>query len=173
MADRWHAVTKTPGRVKLLPFGPLGDRLPARFTAQVDHPTYPIRMRLTLTYAGGTDRVRVESVTVERTDGESVTPEDTTRLQLARVVNNAVYNEAAKRPGAGPFWGFGRSHDGPPDDDELRLLARTYWLEYVSWGKPRQVIMAHFGLPRTTANRWIKKAAGLYGLPGPHADEEE
>jgi hypothetical protein len=174
MADRWHAVTKSAGRAKLVTYGPFGDRLPARFTAQVDHPAHPMRMRLSMSF-DGTERVKVESVTVERTDGQSMTPEDMTRLQLARVVNNAVLNEAVKHPGSGgAWWGVGRDRPaGPPTDDELRLLARMYWHEFVSWGKPRQAVMAAFDLPRSTANHWIRKARERHELPGPHADFDD
>lgn len=176
MADRWKALTKPVGRSRLVPFGPFGDRLPARFESVAETIEHPLRLTVACSF-DGTDRVSVDRVCIERTDGESVTPEDTTRMQLAQVVHNAAMNmvmEHAARylPGTGPVMEYGRKHGGPLDDDELRLLARMYWVAYVTWGKPRQTIMSAFELPRTTATRAIHKARDRYGLPGPHDEQE-
>ena len=51
-------------------------------------------------------------------------------------------------------------------DDELRRLAAIYWFHHVIRGNPRQAVMNALGLPRTTANRWIRRAREMYGLPG-------
>lgn len=151
--------------------GPAGDTLPARFTAQVDYTEHPLRVTFAASF-DGTGRVKVSSVVVERSDGESVTPEDMTGLQLAEVVGLAVRETIDHAPGVTARVEIGRP-DGPPDEDDLRLLARLYWLSYVTWGQPRQAVMLAFDLPRTTANRWIRKAREHYALPGPHADDEE
>jgi hypothetical protein len=177
MTDRWQVVTSPVGRARRVPFGPAGDTLPSRFTAQVDYTTRPLRVTIRASF-NGAERVKVESVTVKRTDGESVTPEDMTMLQLGQVVWTAVRD--AVDHGSEPISRLpaGRQAGGPTDDELLRL-ARIYWLAYVSWGKPRQDIRLAFGraidapMPRSTSNQWIRKARERHELPGPHADEED
>jgi hypothetical protein len=152
-----------------VPFGPAGDTLPARFTAQVDYTEHPLRVTFRASF-DGTGRVKVSSVVVDRADGESVTPEDMTGLQLAQVVGIAVRDAIDYAPGVTSRVELFRQPGGPSDDD-LRLLARLYWLAYVTWGQPRRDIMLAFDLPRSTANHWIRKAREWHELPGPHADE--
>jgi len=166
-------VTKPVGRARRVPFGPFGDWLPSRFTGTIwDYAERPLRVTISASF-DGTGRVKVDSVAVERTDGESVTPEDMARLQLAAVVSSIVWDATVHGPGVIAGWGRDPARAGmPPSDDELRRLARMYWQEYVSWGNPRRQVMSWFDVPRSTANRWIRKARDLYGLPGPHADEE-
>lgn len=173
MNDRWQVVI-TKATKRHVPYGPGGDKLPARFTAEVTYSAHPIRARLAASF-DGVHRVKVESVTVERTDGDSVTPEDMTTLQLAQVIRLAAREALAPGPGV-----YSRLIVGPelpertvPTDDELLVLARQYWFEFIAWGKPRQNIMSDFNLPRSTANRWIRNARELYGLPGPHAEAAE
>lgn len=151
-----------------MPYGPAGDVVPARFLAVVDYSEHPLRLAIRATF-NGTDPVRADAVTVERTDGESVAPADMARLQLGAVMGTVVWK--ATNSGRGTAMQGGRKHDGPPTDDELRTLARMYWFEHVSWGKPRQAVMSRFELPRSTANHWIRKAHERYGLPGPHASD--
>lgn len=154
-------------RVPAVTFGPGNARLPERFTGRVDYTERPLRVTVSASF-DGTDRVKVEQVSVLRTDGESVTPEDMTLLQLGQVVH-AVTVKAM----TGAAWAGGRKRTGPPSDDEILLLARMYWQEHVAWGKPRQFVMGMFEIPRTTATRWIHKARERHGLPGPHAEESE
>lgn len=155
-----------------MPFGPAGDKLPARFTAQVDYTERPLRVTLRASFDGKA-RVKVSSVLVERSDGGSVTPEDLTATQLAHVVWLAVDKAVDKAPGVVRRFQIVGRETGGPSDEQLRLLARLYWLAYVSWGTPRQDVMDWFGLPRSTANHWIRKARERHELPGPHADEED
>ena len=85
-------------------------------------------------------------------------PEDLSALRLASVMSTVVFAATRHRPGVVDSVG---ERSGPPNDDDLRLLARMYWFQWVSWGNPRQMIMASFGLPRSTANEWIRKARAL------------
>lgn len=172
MADRWEVVVKPVGRARRVPFGPAGDTLPARFTAHGKHEERLLRVTFRASF-DGKSRVKVSSVLVERTDGGSVTPEDLTATQLAHVVWLAVDKAVDKAPGAVRQFRIIGRETGGPSDEQLRLLARMYWLAHVSWGTPRQDVMDAFGLPRSTANHWIRKARERYVLPGPHADEED
>ncbi|MEV0431249.1 hypothetical protein [Micromonospora sp. NPDC050495] len=158
-----------PEGVPWIPYGPAGDRLPERFVALVEYETQPLRARIAASF-NGAERVRADVVSVERTDGASVSPEDLTTLQLGAVMSSVVWQATRRGKGVAEQWG--RSRTGPLDDAEVLTLARMYWFEYVSWGKPRLAIMAAFKLPRSTANRWIRKAREVHGLPGAHADEE-
>lgn len=156
----------------MVPFGPADDRLPARFVGVVEREDPPVKVSVTASF-NGSDRVKVESVSVERTDGESVTPADMARLKPAAVIRSIVYE--AMQPGWARVWFDVNELKGTqrPKDDALRAVARLYWLEYVAWASPRQAIMHAADLPRSTANRWIRKARDLYGLPGPHSGEED
>ncbi|MPZ60098.1 MAG: hypothetical protein GEU93_02145 [Propionibacteriales bacterium] len=168
MSDFWIPLETSPvGRRRFVPFGPFDfHRLPARFTHRAEHSQHPLRVTVAMSFDDSADRVRVDSVTLERTDGQSVAPSDMTRLQLAQVVHDAAVKVAE------PYgWAFDRRHPGGPlDDDEVRGLAQIYWYEYVTWGKPREQIMAAFELTRPSASRWIRKARDRYGLPGPHQE---
>lgn len=144
--------------------------LPERFAAEVIYAGRPLRVRIDCRF-DGTTRVRAQVVAVDRTDGESVTPEDMAATNLGAVMGSVVWD--ATRKGKGTVVQGGRSRTGPPTDEELLTLARMYWFEFVSWGKPRQKIMDAFELPRSTANYWIRKARDRYALPGFHATGEE
>lgn len=147
----------------LIPFGPTGsDVLPARFTVQHDCVDRPLRLTITASF-DGVHRVKAESVRVERTDGESVSPLDLTTVRLAEVMRHVVVS--AMNEGHGPA-------QPSPTEPPLLTLARIYWLEHVSWGQPTKAITAHFGIPKSTANHRIRKARVLYALPGPHAKED-
>jgi hypothetical protein len=171
MDERWKTRVRVPVDVEGVPFGPSGDYLPARFDVIAEAMDRPLRVLVAATF-DGVHRVCARSVLVERTDGESVAPEDVIGTQLATVMVNAIRNRAIRYGGkGGTLMKGGRVVDGPPSDDELCLLARMYWLEYVAWGKPRQAVMSAFELPRSTANAWIRKARDKYGLPGLHAED--
>lgn len=164
-------ITVKPG-TPLIPYGPAGDQLPARFSAVVDPADRPLRVSVEATF-DGIHRVHAERVCIERTDGASVEPETLSAVRLATVMSTVVF--AATQHAAGTVARGGRTRSGPPTDEELKELARMYWSEWVSWGQPRQAIMSSFGdLPRSTANRWIRLARDRYGLPGIwHAEDGE
>jgi hypothetical protein len=166
---QWE-VTAVEAHEGLVPYGPGGDRLPGRFTAFVEYTERPLRLKIEATF-DGTRKVQAHAVAVDRTDGESVTPQDMAATQLGAVMSSVVFK--ATRHGRGTIMRGGRRDQGPLTDEELLALARTYWFHYMSWGKPRQAVMSDFELPRSTANYWIRRAREKYGLPGQHADEEE
>lgn len=145
--------------------GPSGDFLPAAFDAVVEPEDRPLRLRIEATY-DGVERVRPVSVTVERVDSEPVTPEDMAATRLGWVMNRVVLG--ALRPRPYPVF-HPRERAGPLSSDEVRTLARLYWVEYVAWGDPRRAVMRAFGIPRSTASYWIRKARDSYDLPGQHS----
>lgn len=170
VGERWQVTIKRPARVRDVPYGPAGDTLPARFSAEIDYAERPIRVHIKASF-DGVSRVRAEQVTVARVNGESVTPEDMASLQLAAVMAEIVWH-ATTHSQVGSVVSVSRVGRGPDgaSDEELLTVARAYWSEYVSWGSPRRRIMEMFDIPRTTANRWIRRARELYPLPGAHAE---
>lgn len=155
------------GPVALVSYGPAGDQLPEAFDAIVEFRDRPLRLRISATF-DGRNPVCARSVSLERTDGGCVTAEDMAGTRLAAVMGSVVAK--ATRRGQGPVEQGGRGGSGPATDEELFVLARMYWFEFVSWGKPRQMVMNRFELPRSTANVWIRRARERYDLPGPHSD---
>jgi hypothetical protein len=155
--------------IPLVPYGPGRDKLPALFSADVEYIERPLRVTIEATF-DGMHRVHARVVAVERTDGTSVTPQDMAATELGAVMGSVVWAAVEHGPGR---VAQGRSEDGPLNDQDLFTLARMYWFEFISWGKPRQAVMAAFALPRSTANYWIRKAREKYGLPGLHAEDEE
>jgi hypothetical protein len=179
MSDRWEVLIRPAddydGPAPFVPFGPGGEALPERFTAFVADYREPLTVELAAAF-DGLGPVTLDVVAVHRNDGLSVTPANVARLQIARAVHTAALHAMTFGPGLRYVAGRYRAKrvaGGPPAGDDLLLLARIYWAEYVSWGQPRQAVMAAFGVPRTTANRWIKRAAAEYRLPGPHSGEGE
>lgn len=147
-----------------MPFGPLGDALPGAFTSTVSYTDPPVRMKLRCTFGG--QRVAVESVHVERKDGDSLTPRDLVALELGAVVQIAAATVASPMRGAQ----VEPRPDRRPTDDELVLVAGVYWFSHATWGTPRQQVMETWGLTRTTANRWLRKARTLGLMPAETED---
>jgi hypothetical protein len=166
--EEFHPARDDEGRETWVPYGPAGDRMPAAFEVTVAYADQPLRMQITATFDGAS-KVRARVVSLERTDGESVTAEDMASTRLASVMGTVVLKATKHAPGT-ILRGGARSASGPPTDEELLTLARIYWYEFVSWGKPRQAIMSAFDLPRSTASVWIRRARDKYDLPGAHSD---
>ncbi|GAA1229577.1 hypothetical protein GCM10009676_10220 [Prauserella halophila] len=159
MANGWTVQVSADDGVDYVPFGPLGDAIPATFTATIQYDGAPVVMAVRAGFGG--DKIVVESATVARTDGTSVTPRDMSALELGAVVQDV--GGAAVQPGHGAH--LGHRPDKRPDDDELELVAACYWFHYVTWGRPRQAVMGIWDLPRATANRWITKARERFDMP--------
>lgn len=157
------------GRAKVS-FGPAGDRLPARFTGEMAHPVRPLLVTVEASF-DGVNKVRADRVVVERTDGASVTPEDTAFLKLAEIIR-AIVTAAIQPSPAVPFPAPSIERTGPPGEDELFVLATIYWREHVAWGTPRQSGMEAFGLTKSTTNLWIKRSRALGYLPPRPGDGE-
>lgn len=161
------AITR-PVRARNVPYGPAGDTLPARFTAEVDYTERPLHVQIKASF-DGVSRVRADQVCVTRVSGESVTAEDMASLQLAAVMAQVVW-QATTRSQVGSVVSINPLPPERASEEELMTVARAYWFEYVSWGSPRRRIMEMFDIPRSTANRWIRRARELYPLPGAHAE---
>jgi hypothetical protein len=166
--QRWKVTIRRPARAREIPYGPAGHTLPARFAAEVDYLARPLRVQIKASF-DGENRVRAEQVSVERTSGESVTPEDMASLQLGALMAQVVWH-ATTHTDVGSVVQVGRQLPDGAGEEELLTVAQVYWFEYISWGSPRRRIMEMFDIPRSTANRWIRRARELYPLPGAHAE---
>lgn len=153
-------VSKIDEDAEQIAFGPMGDTLPSSWTATVDYSQAAVVVELSCRYTG-TGRVRLPSVKVLGKDGHSVTPQDLTTLELAAVVHEAARGLVS--PGDGIHLAPRSGVRATPE--ELRLVAAVYWAHYVTWGSPRQAVMALWSLPRSTANYWLRKARELHNMP--------
>jgi hypothetical protein len=154
----WAAATVTSSS-KRIAFGPFKDKLPLSFKAEVVAVDLDLQTVIDCRFGG--DRIEVVSHSVSRPSGGPLTPRDVVKVPLAWVVQQAGMGELHPDDRAH----LGRRPGRKPTPEELELLAGVYWVQHATWGLPRQAVMAIWGLPRATANRWITKAAALYPLP--------
>jgi hypothetical protein len=129
-------------RVRLSPHS---SSLPSRFRGCVDDPNLPYRVELTISFGG--DRVVCEQLTCHQRNGAApVTSAGMTHIRVADLVYQAAREALALSDSDGPA-----AHP-------LRAVGQIYALAYACGGSPRKQVMETLGLPRTTANRWIKRA---------------
>ena len=57
--------------------------------------------------------------------------------------------------------------------DDLSLLAKYYWFEYMTWGNPRVEIQKLLKCQKTTANYYIRLASKLHTLPESRLSENK
>lgn len=57
--------------------------------------------------------------------------------------------------------------------DDLSLLAKYYWFEYITWGNPRVEIQELLKCQKTTANYYIRLASKLHTLPEMRLNENK
>lgn len=159
VANRWQVLGDVEAHAKRVKLGDTGDSLPARFSA-----TYASDddLRVTVKCAFAGDRIEVAEVVVTRADDTGVVPRDLTRVQLEEIVQTVAATVISPNSNG---LDRGERTDMRPTPDELALVAATYWFAYASWGDPRRAIMRRWDLPRSTANRWITKAAELHPMP--------
>lgn len=140
--------------------------MPSSFTASAHDESGDVEVEIRATFDG--QRLEAVSASYSRTDGASLSASDVVSVPLAAVVHEVGL--AAVSPGHGAF--LDRRPGRRPTPDELEMVAAVYWFQYATWGHPREAIMATWGIPRTTANRWIRQARELYPLPGHHSTGE-
>lgn len=144
--------------------------IPSSFTRRAVYPDLGLDVVIECSFSG--DKIEVHRLDITRAE-VSISTRDLTQLSLPWVIREVAKQvipysyrwsvflqdtsdmETAKRTG--------------PSDETLLYVAGIYWFEHVAWGAPRATIMEYFGISRTTANAWIKKAAKLHSLPGVHA----
>jgi hypothetical protein len=167
-------------RVRLSPYS---SSLPSRFRGCVDDPNLPYEVELTISFGG--DRVVCEQFAChQRKGGAPITSAGMTQIRVADLVYRAA-REALREQST---WSSpGRRgllvlHDfeppAPPPGrsgptiDHLRASGQIYTLAYACGGSPRKEVMEALGLPRTTANRWIRLAREQGQLPSRGDDQE-
>lgn len=165
-SQRFSADVRGKNRV---PLGdPLGDTIWSDIAATVTYDDDHLRVKLHATFDG--DRVNVQRLEVARTDDAPLRSSDLAKLVLGQVVRDVT--RGAVHPGHGALVGRQVARGTRPTPDELKLVASVYWFEHAAGASPRQAVMGYWGVPRATANRWIRMARELYPMPGPHSGEE-
>jgi hypothetical protein len=152
--------------------------VPFTFRTEVEG-LYSLEMRVV--YEAG--RFVVDQLTVNRrADGPPVTTEGIREIPVAALLRLAVEGNLTR---VGP-----RQHDGHtstweytwaawpanlseraqsgagPNEHDLRAIADVYQIAYATDQPPTKTVMQRFGLPRSTASRWIALAR-KQGLLGP------
>ena len=57
--------------------------------------------------------------------------------------------------------------------DDLYLLSKLYWFEYITWGNPRVEIQKLLQCQKTTANYYIRLASKVHRLPEARLNENK
>jgi hypothetical protein len=115
-----------------------------------------------------------------RKGGPPITTESIRQSRLATLLHLAVESQVVESTptddggykAAWPHWSIkpalserARAGGGPSDED-LRSIATVYQVAYALGAPPTRTVMERFGLPRSTASRWIRVARER-GLLGP------
>jgi hypothetical protein len=162
--------------------GPTELTLPTAWDALIDasdrdRGRLPVSLAMDLRFDGyriSVDRlcVRPFSEALQRRLGlepiiTSLTPTVVARLQVGHAVSRAGL--AATEP-AHLLAHLLRPRESHRLDDGggVKELVDIYWWEYATWGQPAQRIVTTWGVSRSTASNWIRKARERYPLPGLH-----
>jgi hypothetical protein len=155
---------------KFIPLGPVL-KAPATFTYRVEMPG---RYDVDLEAVFEAGRFVVDRLTVKRRDdGPPVTTEGLRELGVASLLHVAVESNVMRPDGHKVTdWPWlllpsqrARAGGGPAEED-LRNVATLYQVAYATGNRPTKTVMDRFGLPRSTASRWIALARKR-GLLGP------
>lgn len=159
MDNRWSVSDSVDAVGERVPFGPAGDTLPASFTGYAVYARNPVALSLRASF--DSDRVRLDELTITSRNNRGLTVRDVVGLEVGAVVRDV--SRQAVQPGHGAH--VGHRPGKRPTPDELQLVAAVYWFHYVTWGRPRQAVMAVWDLPSATASRWLRKCRDLYVMP--------
>ncbi|MFR9803152.1 hypothetical protein ACL02T_12715 [Pseudonocardia sp. RS010] len=149
-----------------MPVVPWGETtLPTAFRVTFRQAEQPFEVALDCAFEG--DRIEVRRFEMVGTPRpRPITPRDLAGVDLGRIVHRAGAKAATpqivmeRRPGR------------RATPDELRRVAEAYATQYAIWGSPRQWVMEAWELPRSTANRWIRRARELHPeMPGDETAE--
>jgi hypothetical protein len=146
------------------PVDSLGDfplRIPASFTRLVKARESNRRFQLTIEFDGTKLRV-VELLITDH--NSSISPRDLLAVSLPKLIRacaeTAIPNSA--------FW-TSELRQLPDIENRLRedlaLLSKLYWFEYITWGNPRVEIQKLLQSQKTTANYYIRLASKVHNLP--------
>jgi hypothetical protein len=167
--ERWIITGDADWASERIPVGPEGDTLPRWFNAAYRNLEDPdLTLHLRCRFPG--ERVVVDEVTLKGANGRTITPRDMATMEVGRAVLLAAGMFA--EPGKGACHLDDRP-DRRPTKDELRHVAAIYAFSHASWGKPREAVMRVWQIPRSTANRWIRKARELFPEHMPRSGDFE
>lgn len=103
---------------------------------------------------------------------DPITPRELLAISLPKIVRACAENAIPRSE----FW-TQELPELPNIDsrlrDDLRLLAKFYWFEYITWGSPRVEIQKLLKCQKTTANYYIRLASKLHTLPEARLNENK
>lgn len=159
----------------LLDVGPadsLGDyplQIPATFTRLVELRESNRRFQLTIEFDG--TKLRVTELLISD-HSNSISPRDLLAVSLPKLIRACA--EAAI-PNS-EFWASELSNLPDIENrlrDDLSLLSKLYWFEYITWGNPRVEIQKLLQCQKTTANYYIRLASRIHSLPEARLSENK
>lgn len=127
---------------------------------EVDRPDLAFVIHGELTRDGG--RMVCQRLTIERRPGgPPVTGEALRRIQVQALVRAETRRSLASVLVGDPR----QAAVAGPIDDTLRLVAEVYRIAYLCSDPPTATVAGRFGLPRSTAGRWVAmaRARGFLG----------
>lgn len=142
-----------------------GIELPKAFNVVFNDPELPCMVRLDLAIEGG--RLEVAKLTCSRRRGEPLlTTEELRRIPVAWLIREAAEWILFEDNGKGvaktahvldeiDFEGL--AAEGPVDES-LEYVAAIYRLAWMCHDDPTKAVRERFGIPRSTAARWVAKA---------------
>ncbi len=134
----------------------------ARWTSPpIDLDDPPYRAQLTVEHEGG--RMVCRELVVQRLPGgPPVTSEGLHAIPVRRLIRNGVYRFLMDVNASGARELLQRDpaelRAAGPTEESLRVVAYVYRLAYLASDPPVVAVAQHFGLPRSTAGRWVQRA---------------
>lgn len=132
----------------------------ARTRADLDSPN--VTVTLDLIQYGTDDRHldpwQVRGLTVEAADGQPVTSALIRRIPVGELLALSVNKMTPVLLTVASGADLKAAGQRGPDDETLRLVGEVYESTRMQSGSPVQFIVDHFGISRSTATRWVRKA---------------
>lgn len=144
-------------------------RVPGEFRRLVTSDAMDWQVELTIRFDGR--KLRIIDLRIHARN-DPITPRDLLGLSLPKLVRACAETAIPNSD----FW----TRDLPrlPNiehrlRDDLYLLAKLYWFEYITWGSPRVEIQKLLNSQKTTANYYIRLASKLHTLPEARLNENK
>ncbi len=144
-------------------------QIPERFTRLVTTEGSERAIELTLHFDG--QKLRIMELRI-RDEVNPITPRELLSLSLPKLVRACAESAIPNSE----FWT--RELPRLPNienqlRDDLLLLSKLYWFEYITWGNPRVEVQRLLQCQKTTANYYIRLASKFHTLPEARLSENK